>query len=309
MKLKYKLNFARRESTKHIKKIGAVLGSAALAGVLTMTGLFREYVSMRPLFSISINETEDKNLNREIDIFNTGGAVENLKLSDATVQLDLLVAVSGITKQRESHIRIEFNDLIDKMGKDSNKTSLYITEKNMEYLPFFLNTLSNELEKEGYSIVSYAIKEYYSIEYSIFLGRRVHKIMIPDRNANYYFYDPESEFVRGNGDVRYVNVNKYLEAEITTSIGWMEGKPLHECWKAEGENIPYYVVDSSDMFQTMVEGIKYNFGRNYVEEKYDDTGVLEGIPFGIADNIEDIITDDNGLACGYKVPLKNRSGQ
>ena len=166
MKLKYKLNFARRESTKHIKKIGAVLGSAALAGVLTMTGLFREYVSMRPLFSISINETEDKNLNREIDIFNTGGAVENLKLSDATVQLDLLVAVSGITKQRESHIRIEFNDLIDKMGKDSNKTSLYITEKNMEYLPFFLNTLSNELEKEGYSIVSYAIKEYYSIAVS-----------------------------------------------------------------------------------------------------------------------------------------------
>ena len=133
-----------------------------------------------------------------------------------------MVAVSGITKQRESHIRIEFNDLIDKMGKDSNKTSLYITEKNMEYLPFFLNTLSNELEKEGYSIVSYAIKEYYSIEYSTFLGRRVHKIMIPDSNANYYFYDPESEFVRGNGDVRYVNVNKYLEAEITTSIVWME---------------------------------------------------------------------------------------
>ena len=63
--------------------------------------------------------------------------------------------------------------------------------------------------------------------------------MIPDSNANYYFYDPEREFVRGNGDVRYVNVNKYLEAEITTSIGWMEGKPLHECWKAEGDNIPF----------------------------------------------------------------------
>lgn len=98
MKLKYKLNFARRESTKHIKKIGAVLGSAALAGVLTMTGLFREYVSMRPLFSISINETEDKNLNREIDIFNTGGAVENLKLSDATVHM--VVTIRNDTKAK-----------------------------------------------------------------------------------------------------------------------------------------------------------------------------------------------------------------
>ena len=76
-----------------------------------MTGLFFDYESSKPLFSISINETEENNLNREINIDNTSGKASNLKLSDAAIQLDLLVAVRGERESIENHIRIGLNNL------------------------------------------------------------------------------------------------------------------------------------------------------------------------------------------------------
>ena len=53
----------KKKIKKYVKMIVLIVGSPVLPCVLTMTGLFFDYESSKPLFSISINETEENNLN------------------------------------------------------------------------------------------------------------------------------------------------------------------------------------------------------------------------------------------------------
>lgn len=299
----------KKKIKKYVKMIVLIVGSPVLPCVLTMTGLFFDYESSKPLFSISINETEENNLNWEINIDNTSGKASNLKLSDAAIQLDLLVAVRGERESIENHIRIGLNDVIEKIGKGNDTTSFHITEKNMEYLPNFLNTVSDGLEADGYNVVSYAIKEYYSIEYNTLLGRKIHRIIIPDSNAIYYLYHSGKNIVRVNVDVGYKNIRSHLGTDIEAPLCWIDDNSSLVFQQLSGNNTSYSQLDSSNIAQSIVEGIEDNFKTDYVTKVYDETQGGTLIPISIGDKVEGFIQDNNGQTCGYKVSLKKKSGQ